>query len=57
MPEVSADSDLKQRVTELERERDEYKKLYVSMLEQMRRLEAGVPSRADHGQLRAVVPH
>ena len=42
MPEVSADSDLKQRVTELERERDEYKKLYVSMLEQMRRLEAGL---------------
>lgn len=42
MPEVTTDSDLKQRVVELECERDEYKRLYVSMMEAYRKLEAGL---------------
>ena len=42
MPEVTTDSDLKQRVVELESERDEYKRLYVSMMEAYRKLEAGL---------------
>jgi len=42
VPEVTTDSDLKQRVVELESERDEYKRLYVSMMEAYRKLEAGL---------------
>ena len=42
MPDVTTDSDLKQRVVELESERDEYKRLYVSMMEAYRKLEAGL---------------
>jgi transposase len=42
VPDVTTDSDLKQRVVELESERDEYKRLYVSMMEAYRKLEAGL---------------
>ena len=49
MPAATTDSELKQRVVELESahhaavtERDEYKRLYVSMMEAYRKLEAGL---------------